>query len=248
MAGTDLYPVAGKKFFIGGIMATKKEDFVAADFDGQDWTEVDGWETHGAIGDAGALITTALINRGRDVKQKGTANGGSMQNNFAILSADPGQIALIAAAQPANKNNYAFKIEGNDAPAAVSKAVTMTIANPGVITWTAHGLVVGNAVKFSTTGALPTGITAGTVYYVKTAPDADTFTIAATPGGTAITTTGTQSGTHTGSTVPAPSMRMFVGLATSATEQGGGANTAQMLQSTVEVNSNIVKVDPAPSI
>ena len=248
MAGTDLYPVAGKHFFIGGVMATKNGDFVASDFDGQDWTEVDGWETHGAIGDAGALITTALINRGRDVKQKGTANGGSMQNNFAILSADPGQLKLIEAARPANKNNYAFKIEGNDAPEPASKTVTISIASPGVVTWTAHGLSAGNAVKFATTGALPTGLVAGTIYYVKTAPDADTFTVSATPSGTAIVTTATQSGTHTGSTVPAASKRLFVGLATSATEQGGGANTAQMLQSTVEVNSNIVKVDPAPSI
>jgi len=45
--------------------------------------------------------------------------------------------------------------------------VTITIASPGVITWSSHGLSKGQPVQFSTTGALPTGITAGTTYYVS---------------------------------------------------------------------------------
>jgi hypothetical protein len=74
---------------------------------------------------------------------------------------------------------------------------TITIASPGVVTFTAHGLDVTDPVQFTTTGALPTGLTASTTYYVKTVLTADTFTLAATVGGTVITTTGTQSGTHT---------------------------------------------------
>lgn len=76
--------------------------------------------------------------------------------------------------------------------------VTITIASPGVVTWTAHGLLPGAAVVFTTSGALPTGITASTTYYVLSVLSANTFTIAATPGGTVIATTGTQSGTQTG--------------------------------------------------
>lgn len=79
---------------------------------------------------------------------------------------------------------------------AKSSAVTITIAVPGVVTWTAHGLLANDEITFSTTGALPTGLTAGTKYYVL-APAANTFTLSATPGGAAITTTGTQSGVHT---------------------------------------------------
>ncbi len=75
--------------------------------------------------------------------------------------------------------------------------VTITIATPGVVTWTAHGLAAGQAVTFSTTGALPTGMTAGVTYYVLS-PTVNTFQLAATPGGSAIATSGTQSGTHTG--------------------------------------------------
>lgn len=74
--------------------------------------------------------------------------------------------------------------------------VTMTIAAPCVVTWTGHGHAADTPIVFSTTGALPTGITAGTVYYIL-APTANTFNIAATPGGAAINTTGTQSGVHT---------------------------------------------------
>lgn len=77
-----------------------------------------------------------------------------------------------------------------------SSTITVTIAAPGVVTWAGHGLPANQPIVFSTTGALPTGITAGTTYYVL-APGANTFTFAATSGGSAITTSGTQSGTHT---------------------------------------------------
>jgi hypothetical protein len=86
---------------------------------------------------------------------------------------------------------------------ATTATVTITIATPGVVTWTGHTLSTGTPVVFTTTGALPTGITSGTTYYAVVV-DANTFqlassvanAIAATP--TVITTSGTQSGTHTG--------------------------------------------------
>lgn len=111
----SLYPVAGSKIYIGGVLDDQADDFVAADFDGQSWALIDGWSQMGPIGDNAALITSNIINRGRDIKQKGTANAGSMQNVFAQMVDDPGQIALIAAAAPSNRNNYAFRIDLNDA-------------------------------------------------------------------------------------------------------------------------------------
>lgn len=77
-----------------------------------------------------------------------------------------------------------------------TSTVTMTIASPCVVTWTAHGLAANTPISFATDGALPTGLTAGTVYYVL-APAANSFNVSATPGGAAINTSGTQSGTHT---------------------------------------------------
>lgn len=85
-----------------------------------------------------------------------------------------------------------------------SATVTITIASPGVITWTDHGLTGNATIVFTTTGALPTGLTAGVTYYVVEASITEnTFQVSATAGGAAITTTGTQSGTHTCTANPA---------------------------------------------
>ena len=86
----------------------------------------------------------------------------------------------------------------------LSSAVTITIASPAVVSWPAHGLPAGTAVEFTTTGALPTGLVAGTKYYVSvTGLTADAFQVADTQahalaGTNSIDTTGTQSGAHTG--------------------------------------------------
>jgi len=77
-----------------------------------------------------------------------------------------------------------------------TSVVTMTIASPCVVTWTAHGLAANTPISFTTTGTLPTGLVASTVYYVS-APTTDTFNVSATIGGAAINTSGSQSGTIT---------------------------------------------------
>ena len=81
-----------------------------------------------------------------------------------------------------------------------SATATMTIATPCVVTWTAHGLWDGATVRFTTTGALPTGLAVITDYFV-TKIDANTFNLSTTlanqVAGTKITTSGSQSGVHT---------------------------------------------------
>ena len=80
-----------------------------------------------------------------------------------------------------------------------TSTVTISIGSPAVISWTSHGRVVNEEVVFSTTGALPTGLTAGTTYYVISAGLVpNSFEVSATPGGVAVNTSGTQSGTQTG--------------------------------------------------
>lgn len=78
---------------------------------------------------------------------------------------------------------------------------TVTIASPGVVTLTGHGLADGDRVRLSTTGALPTGLTANTDYFLVGSAT-NTFNLATTQGGTAINTSGTQSGTHTAQYFP----------------------------------------------
>jgi microcystin-dependent protein len=77
-----------------------------------------------------------------------------------------------------------------------SKTFTVTIAAPAVFTMTAHGFTGGERIRLSTTGALPTGLNTTTDYYVIYV-SANTFQVTSTLFGTAITTSGTQSGTHT---------------------------------------------------
>lgn len=74
---------------------------------------------------------------------------------------------------------------------------TVTIASPAVFSLTAHGFVAGTKLYFTTTGALPTGLVAGTGYYVIAAGlTANAFEVSATAGGSAINSTGSQSGVH----------------------------------------------------
>jgi len=78
---------------------------------------------------------------------------------------------------------------------------TITIASPAVVTSTVL-YTEGAAIKFSTTGALPTGITAGTTYYVFNV-DGLTFQLL-DAAGAVVNTSGTQSGVHTITPVDIP--------------------------------------------
>lgn len=158
-----LYPVAGCKIFIGDAVEDADGDLTAADFTSVTWIEIGRWSQMGDFGDTSQLITSSLINEGRDKKMKGTKNAGSMQNVFANDATDAGQIALIAASK--TNKNYPIKIEMNDAPA------------------------VGAS--------------------------------------------------------PKPGQRLFQALIMNANETGGDANTVRNLNSTFEINSNIVTVAPS---
>lgn len=79
-----------------------------------------------------------------------------------------------------------------------STTFTVTIASPAVFTITAHGLKNGDALAFETSGTLPTGLTADTTYYVISAGlTANAFEVSTSRNGSAVNTSGTQSGTQT---------------------------------------------------
>jgi len=80
------------------------------------------------------------------------------------------------------------------------KTVTFTDAGD-VVNLTNHGLRPGSGVVFSTTGALPTGLTAGTTYYAKQGADQNKFLLYPTAadaiaGTSQVTFSGTGTGTH----------------------------------------------------
>ncbi|WP_404404893.1 hypothetical protein [Pelagibacterium halotolerans] len=158
-----MFATANTKIFIGGVTADQDTDFVEADFSGETWTEIGGTTNLGQIGDTAELITSNQITRGRTKKAKGTFNAGSMAIVCDLDPDDAGQTALAAAGGA--RDNYAFKIEFDDAPS----------------------------------------------------------------GGT-------------------PSTRYFIGLVMGTPEVFEDANSAKKLNTTIEVNSNIVKVAAAAGI
>lgn len=77
---------------------------------------------------------------------------------------------------------------------------TVTIAAPALITVVGHGMETGDVFSVTTTGALPTGLTASTNYFfIKNDADSGWFatTYANAFANTRVTTSGSQSGVHT---------------------------------------------------
>jgi hypothetical protein len=102
-------------------------------------------------------------------------------------------------------------------------AVTISIASPAVITLTASPYVFDQPIIFSTTGSLPTGLTAGLTYYVQPLT-ANTFNVATFPGNTPVNTSGTQTGAQ--STFPLPCYLIKSGL-TLGNGSGSASSTIQ---------------------
>lgn len=132
----------------------------------------------------------------------------STPSNGAVLGANPTYTVVITAVSPSPSSqleefkDYLYFGYGTTlkklTTTATAVAFTVTIATPAVFTSTAHGFEAGDAVMFSTTGALPTGLSANIWYYVISAGlTANDFEVSTTVGGSAVNTSGTQSGTHT---------------------------------------------------
>lgn len=218
-----LQAVNGSKIYIGTRVAPKGT-VALSDFTPQEpqWLEIGGWTQSGSLGDTQNLITQPFISEERERQIKGTRIGGAMENTFAPLPNDPGQIRFKQAIDSCHP--YAFKVEWG-ASCASEGPVTISVGDPGVVTWPGgHGLEAGAAVIFTPTGGnLPTDITPGTVYYVvEDDLTPTTFSVAATPGGAAIETTlAATATTITATAQPAGSVDLFYGLAIGGLREGG---------------------------
>lgn len=84
--------------------------------------------------------------------------------------------------------------------ATVQATVTITTSGTAVVTWNNHNRQANEGIEFS--GLTLTGLANGTTYYVVgSSITTNTFELSATPGGSALTTSGTQSGTITATVV-----------------------------------------------
>jgi microcystin-dependent protein len=119
------------------------------------------------------------------------------------FTADPTG-ALLATGTAVNCTTYyalAKKLVPNASTLGNSGTSVGTItadASTDQLTLVAHGLAVNDIVHFTNTGgALPTGISANTVYYVQTVVSSSVFKISTTRGGSALDITGNGTGTNT---------------------------------------------------
>jgi microcystin-dependent protein len=164
--------------------------------DGDTYLDVPGTTIYGPKAAGAWGSGTSLQGPQGEQGEPGSAGGGSAVETgtlvpYAGLSAPSGYLFANGASK--SRTTYA------DLWAALHETIdvaTISVANPAVVTCAGHGLVDGDAVYFSTTGALPTGLSAETTYYVADATT-NTFELAASVGGASIATTVAGSGTHT---------------------------------------------------
>ena len=116
-------------------------------------------------------------------------------NNVTLLSSS---VAEPTAAEPAAwAVGTTYAVGARVTHVSPSATVSITSANPAVVSWATHGLENDTPVMFSTSGTLPTGIVAGTRYYVRNRT-AGTFELSLKKSGAAVATSGAVGAGHTG--------------------------------------------------
>lgn len=147
----------------------------------------------GGITRCAATIPTKTVVRGIWSRSKF-----KIKDNESTISAPLywNMFAVNGLIQDIDISGVTFDLNGANNRISPTKTCTISNANPAVITANAHGAFVGQIVRFTTTGALPTGLTAGVGYYVVSVTT-NTFQVSSTPGGTPVATSSAGSGTHT---------------------------------------------------
>lgn len=220
----QLYTHAGTKIFISQNPVNSKAEVELSDFASTVWIEIKGLYNVGEIGGEQTINTFEPLAEVWARKAKGGRDGGTMTNTFIPMALDPGQLKFKEAIE--NCRPYQFKIErGADCSPEQVVTITTDAEDPAVVTWAGHGFVAGQPITFQTEGALPTGITANTVYYVLAAGlTASEFTFATEPGGTAVVVTSAGTGDLVAVAPPAGMTQLFQGLATDGSQSGGAKN------------------------
>jgi hypothetical protein len=234
------YPMAGSRLLVGtNTYAMKNVPFVFADFSAdtfQPVREVEGWE---ALTTGSGAVEFNAIWPAFKRTVKGPRDFTGLKVTYAMDTADPAQLQLQLMEQSAS--DYAFRFDYNDAtPTVVTGVPTISIAAPALVTMAGHGLQNGSAVRFTTAGALPTGIVAGTTYYVSVV-SADTFNLAATRaaailGTPLIATTGTSTGAHALTSIPQASQRFFIAKVMAIDDLNGATDGVIKRAATLAIN------------
>ena len=227
---------AGAKLYIGTTATVGSTD---------SYTEVGEVASLGEFGRTYAEVTWSPINSRGVQKFKGSYNDGNMAVGLGRDISDAGQAAMRVALDI--DADYNFKVVANDDLPVATVTATITIATPGVVSWTAHGFAAGTAVVFTTTGALPTGLVADTTYYVCSGATllTDSFSVSSSlanaTAGTDIDTSGTQSGVHTGTSIPAGSYQLMKAKVMSYTTNfGSGPDNVVQATAGISIKSGSI--------
>lgn len=233
----QLFTASNSILYISDKPVNSKGDVTVADFANAVWIQVKGLYNLGELGGEQTINSFELLDNVWTRKTKGGRDGGTMTNQFIPMALDPGQIKYKEAIESCKP--YQFKlVRGSDC---VDEA-TVTVAIGGVVTWTGSNFGVNQPIVLEGTG-LPSEFTAGTVYYVAASGlTANSFSLAATPGGTAITTAAASTGVVTGSAPPAGMTDLFQGLATDGAKSGGAKNDLYTRTWPIAVDGRIVEV------
>jgi len=121
---------SGSKFYIS--TTVQNNDLNQAGFEALTWTQIKGVGSHGETGVNTNMVDYDTWDTEFVQKAKGTSNAGDPEVELARIATDAGQIALRAAGDHFNKNNYAFKIVRNDLPATGASPRATTIYNRGL--------------------------------------------------------------------------------------------------------------------
>jgi hypothetical protein len=208
-----------------------------------DYVEINNTTNLGDIQRQFEAIKVEEVGNPVTYSMKGTENFPNFQLTLNRNNDDPGQQDVQAASEN-REVLYNFRLEEPDGGVALDATFTVTIATPGVFTSVGHGLAIGDRVSFTTTGALPTGLVAGTTYYVLTVPTADTFTVAATTGGTAIATSGTQSGVHTVESIRIGTVTTWKGEVFGFGTSYGGPNNLRQVKTEISIRPETLIYTP----
>lgn len=112
----------------------------------------------------------------------------TMLTAHSVAEPSPGELTWTSGAT--------FELGDKCIVGAPSATVTITQADPAVVSWASHNLPNGTPVVLATTGALPTGLSTGRIYYMVNR-QAGSFQLSETLGGQPVATTSAGSGTHT---------------------------------------------------
>lgn len=174
------------KIYIGNKLPLKSSDYTKSEIEAALTAAVPvGFlENLGTFGDEGTEVTFDAIDSGRTMKLKGTRNAGNIALVAGLNESDPGQAALIAAEK--TDDNYAIKIEWNDAPAGGTPTTRLFI---GIIMSASEAYdSVNNVKKLNATIAINSNIVKAAAS--ATPPVAPAFSVDPSISGAGATKTG----------------------------------------------------------